>query len=52
MSRSINSKGSKNFEYSINMKELAEKLGPLQKTFFLSSVNSYVEKLKITLSGL
>ena len=51
MSRYNNSKGSKNSQYSSNP-GLTEKLRPLCKTFFSSSVNSYKEKLKITLSGL
>ena len=51
MSRNNNSKGNKNSEYSINP-GLTEKLRPLHKTVFSSSVNLYEEKLKITLSGL
>ena len=51
MSQNNNSKGNKNSEYSINP-GLTEKLRPLHKTFFSSSVNLYEEKLKITLSGL
>ena len=51
MLQNNNSKGSENSEYSINP-GLTEKLRPLHKTFFSSSVNSYKEKLKITLSGL
>ena len=51
MSWNNNSKGNKNFEYSINP-GLTEKLRLLHKTFFLSSVNLYKEKLKINLSGL
>ena len=51
MSWNDNSKDSKNSEYS-NNPDLIEKLRPLHKTFFSPSVNSYEEKLKITLSGL
>ena len=51
VSRNNNSEGNKNSEYSINL-GLTEKLRPLHKTFFSSSVNLYEEKLKITLSGL
>ena len=51
ISSNNNSKGSKNYEYSINP-GLTKKLKPLHKTFFSSSVNSCEEKLKITLSWL
>ena len=47
-----NSKASKNSEYYLFNPGFAEKLRPLRKTFFSSSVNSYEEKLKITLSEL
>ena len=51
MSQNNNSNGSRNFEYSGDP-GLTEKLRPLHKTFFSSLVNSYEEKLKITLSEL
>ena len=51
MSRNNNSKHNKNSEHSINP-GLTEKLRPLHKTFFSSSVNLHEEKFKITLSGL
>ena len=43
-----------NSEYPINLTgtSLIEKLRPLHKLLFLSSVNLYEEKLNITLSGL
>lgn len=46
-----NSKGGSNSENLINP-DLTEKLRPLYKTFFSWSVNSFKEKLNITLSGL
>ena len=51
MSQNNNSNGSRNCEYSVDP-GLTEKLRPLHKTFFSSSVNSYEAKLKITLSEL
>ena len=51
MSRNSNSKSRKNSEYFVNP-GLTEKLRLLPKTFFSSSVNSYEEKLNITLSVL
>ena len=49
-SRNSNSKGSKNFEYSIDL-GFTEKLRPLHHTHFSTSLNSSEEKLNITLLG-
>ena len=49
-SRNNNSKGSKNSEYSIDLR-FTEKMRPLHNTLFSKSLNSEEEKLNYTLLG-